>query len=267
MLGVQPATGLSYRGLDLTFRVENLFAGVGVYDYTGGEPDVATLEALAQTYLEHIEQVLAVGGPGLSNRIVRLESTLLDAVRDDYGRIGGVHISDYNESAEEFAARSARAGDATDVYFVAQRLPSGSAAPGDDVTYQGNIYRFADKAAASYWLNEGEERLAQIGAFVQITVVPDAATIGDESLTFAIDRQVGEQETRGYLIFARVGDEALDLRLFAQPEAPLALVEELAQAQVACLRSEEICEPIPAPADLVALAVLATPVAAGTPVA
>jgi hypothetical protein len=264
-LGIVSSTGLPYDSLDLAFRVGNLVAGVQVTDYTGGEVEVAEVEALAQTYLERIEQVRAEGGPGLSTRIVRLDAPDIVAVRDDYTRIGGVHFPDYNESAEALAARSSRADPAIDVYPVSQRLPAGSDVSGDDVTYQGNIYRFADEAAASNWLNEGEERLAQIGAFVGFTAVPDAASIGDESLTFAIDRQSGEQETRGYLIYARVGNETLDMRLFAQPEAPLEVVEELAQAQVACLQSEEICEPIPVPAELTALAVLATPVAA-TPV-
>jgi hypothetical protein len=264
-VGVSPESGLTYHSLDLTFRVRNLVAGVGLYDYTGGEPDVAEVEALAQTYLERIEQVRAEGGPGLSTRIVRLDAPDIEPGSDHYMRLGGVHFPDYNESAENFAARSGRADASTHVYTVSQRLPAGSEGTGDDVTYQGNIYRFADEAAATEWLNKGEERLAQIGAFVAFTAVPDAATVGDESRTYAIDRLSGELETHGYLIYARVGSEVIDIRLFAQPEAPLEVVEDLAQAQVECLRSEEVCAQVPVPAALMALAVLATPVAA-TPV-
>jgi hypothetical protein len=90
-------------------------------------------------------------------------------------------------------------------------------------------------------------------------------SIGDESQTYAIDRLSGEQETHGYLILTRVGREVADIRLFAQPEAPLAEVEDLAVVQVECLRSEETCPRIPLPAALAALAIPATPVA-GTPV-
>ena len=263
--GIVSSTGLPYDALDLTFRVGNLVAGVQVSDYTGGEPEVSDVEALAQTYLERIEQVRAEGGPGLSTRILRLDAPDIVQIRDDYSRLGGVHFPEYNESAENFAARSARADASTDHYTVFHRLPAGSEVTGDDVTYGSNIYRFADEAAATDWLNRGEERLAQIAAFVTVEAVPDAETVGDESQTFVIDRVSGELEARGYLIYARVGSEVIDMRLFAQPEAPLEVVEELAQTQAACLESEEICERIPVPAELAALAVLATPVAA-TPV-
>jgi hypothetical protein len=264
-VGIVSNTGLPFNSLDLTFRVGNLVAGVELSDYIGGEPEVADVEALAQTYLERIEQVQAEGGPGLSTRIVRLDAPDIVLSRDDYTRLGGISFGDYNESAEALAAKSARAGAATDIYFVSQRLPAGGEGTGDDVAYQGYISRFADDAAASDWLNGGEERLAQIGAFVGFTAVPDAATIGDESRTYAIDRLSGELETRGYLIYVRVGSEVAEVRLFAQPEAPLQAVEALAMAQVGCLESGEVCEWIPAPAALAALAVLATPVAA-TPV-
>jgi hypothetical protein len=264
-VGVGAPSGLPFRALDLTFRLDNLVAGVTVRDYLGGEPDVAEVEALAQTYLERIEQVRAEGGPGLSNRIVRLEAPDIEPGRDDYTRLSGVDVPDHNESAEALAAKSARAGTSSDIYYVFQRLPAGSEETGDDVAYQAYITRFADEAAASDWLNKGEERLSQIGAFVGVEPMPDATPIGDESRTYAIDRLSGEQETRGYLIQARVGSDIAEIRLFAQPEAPLAVAEVLAQVQVTCLESAEVCALVPVPAKLVALAVLATPVAA-TPV-
>ncbi|MBA2596533.1 MAG: hypothetical protein H0V00_07905 [Chloroflexia bacterium] len=264
-LGIVSSTGLPYNALDLTFQVDNLVAGVELSDYTGGEPEVAEVEALAQTYLERIEQVKAEGGPGLSTQIVRLDAPDIVGTRDEYGRLGGVQAPDYNESAETFAARGGRADASTDYYTVSQRLPAGSDATGDDVSYGSFIYRFADDAAAADWLNKDEERLAGIAAFVEFTAMPDATTFGDESRTYAIDRLSGEQVTSGYLIYARVGNDVVDLRVFAKPEAPLAVAEELAQAQVACLESEGVCERIAAPASLAALAVPATPVVA-TPV-
>jgi hypothetical protein len=264
-LGVGSFTNLPFNSLDLTFRVGNLVAGVSLSDFTGGEPEVAEVEAMAQIYLERITQVQAEGGPGLSTRIVRLDAPDITASRDDYAVLDGVIAPDYNQTAESAAEKLARYGAASDVAFVIQRFPSGGEGSGDDVYYRSDIYRFADDAAATDWLTRSEERLANLSGVVSFTPVPDAATLGDESQSFAIERVSSEQETRGYLIYARVGNEVAETRLFAQPEAPLAVAEELAQAQVACLESAEICERIAAPAALVALAVLATPVA-GTPV-
>ena len=265
-LGIDPGDGRSYRALDLTFRTGNLVAGVSLYDYLGGEPDVAEIEALAQTYLERIEQVRAEGAPGLSNRVVRLDAPGIVPGRDDYLRLDGVYVPYYNESPETTAFYSTFYGDAIDLYFVSQSLPAGSTETGgDDVTYENYFSRFADEAAATDYLAGTEERLAGLGGYA-VEALPDAATIGDESRTFAITGQAGGQERRGYELYARVGNEVVDILIFAQPEAPLAAVEELARAQVACLQSEELCARMPVPAALAALTPPATP-AAGTPVA
>jgi hypothetical protein len=260
-LGAQSGSSLPYRSLDLTFRLGNLVAGVEVADFTGGEPDVAEVEALAETYLERIEQVRAEGGPGLHTRTVRLEAPNIVSSRDDYLRLDSDYVPYYNESPETTAFNSTLFGDAIDLHFVSQSLPAGRAGSGDDVTYENYLTRFADEAAASDYLVGIEERMAGFGGY-EVEAVPDAATVGDESRTFAIDRQAGDQETRGYEIYARVGTEVVDVLLFAQPEAPLEVVEELAAAQVACLQSEELCARMPVPAALAALAPPATPAAA-----
>jgi hypothetical protein len=238
---------LPYSGLSLTFRVGNLVAEVVVADFTGNDPDAGELESLAQTYLDRIEQVRAEGGPGLSTRIVRLDAPDLETFRDDYLRIDGIHVPDFNSSAETFARRSNLRGAAIDVYGVSQSLPAGSPEFGDDVGYQSMLFRFADEAAAAEWLSQAEERVSRYGGFAGFTLVPEAAAMGDESRTYAIAYRSGGHQSHGYLISVRVGSEAMEVLLFAQPEAPLALVETLAAAQVACLQSEAVCERIPAP--------------------
>jgi hypothetical protein len=49
--------GEPYRALDLTFQVDNLVAGVTVGEFGGREPDLATVEALAERLLEKVRLV------------------------------------------------------------------------------------------------------------------------------------------------------------------------------------------------------------------
>lgn len=190
---------------------------------------------------------------------MRLDGADIVTFRDDYLRLDGVNVPDYNESAEALARYSDLVGAASDLYGVFQRLPAGSTQTGDDVAYESKIYRFADEAAAAEWMSQAEERVSRYGGFAGLTPVPEAAAMGDESRTYAIAYRSGGHESHGYLISVRVGSEAMEVLLFAQPEAPLALVEDLAAAQVTCLQSETMCARTPAPPALTALAVLATP--------
>jgi hypothetical protein len=256
--GVDPGSGLPYRGLELVFRTGTLVAGVGVYDYAGGEPAVAEVEALAAVVLARIERVRAGGGPGLSPRALRLGAARPEApgpvpVYEGYDRLGGATVPEYGESAEALAARAARLGEATDAYRVVQRLPAGTAAAGDDVVYASVLFRFADAAAAAAWLAGAEERLARVPGFTAVAPAAGAAAVGDESRAFAVDSRVGGEDARGVVVVARVGREVAQVRLFAPQAPPLALAEELAVAQAGCLRWAGRCGRLPVPAALTAL--------------
>jgi hypothetical protein len=67
--------GNPYHALNLTFRVGNLIADVGIDDYTAAESEVATAEALAEALRRKMERVRAgeLAEPGLGWRVLRLE--------------------------------------------------------------------------------------------------------------------------------------------------------------------------------------------------
>jgi hypothetical protein len=65
--------GELYRALDLTFQVDNLVAGVTVGEFDGREPDLATVEAVAERLLAKVRLGQAGGGTGLSDLALRLD--------------------------------------------------------------------------------------------------------------------------------------------------------------------------------------------------
>ncbi|MDP9365406.1 MAG: DUF3105 domain-containing protein [Chloroflexota bacterium] len=60
--GEDAATGQPWIGLGLDFRSGNLAASVIVFDWTGGEPDAGTVEALAEVLLARVEAARTGGG-------------------------------------------------------------------------------------------------------------------------------------------------------------------------------------------------------------
>jgi hypothetical protein len=258
-------TGLPFLQLNLAFQRGNLIAAVGIAEYTGEEPDLETLEALADTALAKIDAVAGGDAPGLQSRALRLTGQDVVTSYDSYIRFAGETLPNYNETAEQTAEFAARLGDATDVYAVAQQFTGGADDQADDVVFTfSSVYRFATLEAATAWLRGGQERLAsQSTVYLDVTPVDAAPTMGDESAAYSVTIAGGESS--GFAYYARVGRDVAAIRLVAQPAVPLEAAVELAAAQVTCLRSVAACVPMPIPADLVTLEAAATSVAA-TPV-
>jgi hypothetical protein len=227
-----------YRALDLTFQVDNLVAGVTVADLSGQEPDLAAIEALGERLLARVRAEQATPGPGLSNQALRLADEGVEFRADEYGRIAGETIPNYNETPDERAARASRYGEAIDVYGVWLGVPRKPDEQGDDLHYFSLLHRFGDAAAARAWLGGGQERVATSPNILAASVAPGAATIGDESLTLrlSIERSRG-RAWDGFVIYARVGADVAQVQLAGAGEVSLAMLEELARAQAACLQT------------------------------
>ena len=153
--------GEPYRALDLTFQVDNLVAGVTVGEFGGREPDLATVEALAERLLEKVRLGQAGSGPGLSNLALRLAGPDIETRSDEYGRLDGQTFPNYGETPDELADRAERYGDAIDVYGVGQSILRGSPARTDDTRYCVSLYQFASEQDAAGWLKGGVERAEQ----------------------------------------------------------------------------------------------------------
>jgi hypothetical protein len=259
--------GRAYVQLELAFQRGPLVARVGIADYTGQELDLSNLETLAETVLVKMDAVVAGGGPGLQPRTLHLIGQDLLTTFALYNRIAGETIPNYNATSEQTAAATARLGNATDSYAVAQQLTGGTDDQTDDGVFTlSSVTRFPTPEAASTWLRAGQERLANLSTFyLDVAPVDGALAMGDESAAFSVTVGGGEARYNGFVSYVRVDRDVAAVRLLTQAATPLEVVVELAQAQVDCLQSTAACAPIPVPAALAALAVPATLVAA-TPV-
>lgn len=252
----------SYFTRSVKFRIDNIVAGVTVAKGRSAPSD-SQVESLALTFLDRIEQVKREGGPSLSTQLVRPESNGVtpDSVvphTDNYIRLDGANFSLLSLEEGENRFPEPLYDEAADVYFFDQSLLTGDEGTSDDVDYTNILLRFPDEAAAKAWLANGQERVAAFGAWAEwkVTPIPSAPTIGEESVTFAIE---GESRD-GHLIYVRVGRVIAQVHILARPGTPvLEGVQELAMAQAACLRAQELCDPVPVPASLVQDTVPATP--------
>ena len=115
-----------------------------------------------------------------------------------------------------------------------------------DTGYGSLVYRFPTEAAVEAWLAAGLQRLEW---FFNVPVEPMRAVtnIGDESQAYAI-------KFRGldnHLFYVRVGREVAQVQLWGSPGTTLVpVLRDTATARADCLRVEDVCGPIPLPADL-----------------
>jgi len=236
-------TNLPYQFLNLTFRLDNLIADVIIYDFSNQEPEVAMAEALGKTLEERIGEVLASGGPGLSNQVIRPEGT---ATSEAYVVRDGHPIPNYLDSAETLASVARGMGNATDVYSREQPL-------GEFPFLVSRLHRFATDEDAAAWLAALTPSTVADSAFpyVDVTEVTGQDTLGEESRVFAYGFELDAATVaHGYMIFSRVGSVVARTQVDSVPETPLEAVLELAEAQVRCLETRSCQEPIPVPAEL-----------------
>ena len=230
--------GELFRALDLTFQIDNLVAGVTLGEFGGREPDLATVESLGELLLVKIRRGQAEGGPGLSNVVLRLEGPDIETRADEYGRLDGQTLRNYGETPDELVDRAERYGDAVVVYGVGQSIDRGSPARSDDTRYGVLLYQFASEQDAAGWLESGVERAEQSPNIIEAIPVAGTATIGEASETLAIaSERSGAGTARGYLIETQLGARTAQVQILGIPDVPLAAVEALARAQVACLQA------------------------------
>ena len=170
--------------------------------------------------------------------MLRLEGPDIETRSDEYGRLDGQTLPNYGETPDELADRAERYGDAIDVYGVGQSIARGSPARSDDTRYGVSLYQFASEQDAAGWLESGVARAEQSPNIIEAIPVAGAATIGDASGTLAIaTERSGAGTARGYLVETQVGARTAQVQMLGIPDVPLAAVEALARAQVACLQA------------------------------
>jgi hypothetical protein len=244
-----PQAGTPSQELALGFRRDRLTARILLRDWTGEEPQVAVVEALAARLLERIEAVLQDGGPGLSLRVLRIEPLENAIHTDSYLRLDGEDVRSTYESPADLAARVSGYAGATDVYTNETEIATDDR--GYTLGFGADLYAFSDADGASAWLREEPTRVKQ-GVDVTVFAIEDQnAGIGDEAITITMARDYdhdGMEVIHTSALLFRIGAEVAAIRLSrTNTPPPMSAVTELAADQAACLAAADCLRPQPAP--------------------
>jgi hypothetical protein len=239
-----------YQRIDLMFRTQRFVAGVSAEKYAGLPNEPALVEALAARQLVRIEEVLAVGGPGLGGRTLRLAIAGENAIWDAYNVRDGEPLREFNEAPDAFEERRASVTEAgmVDQYRLEQQflgLFGSSERP--LAFYIARLATFTDEDAASAYLAAAADRLAQ-GNIEDLRPVDDVPAIGDETAAFAYRHTRADGVTfDDYRIYVRMGSEFFTIALGTTEALDPGAVNDLAEKQAACLRGSDCSNPIPVP--------------------
>jgi len=232
-----PQAGTPSKELALGFRHGRFTARVLLRDWTGEEPAVATVEALATRLSAHIERVLHDGGPRLSTQVLTVERRANAVHSETYVRLDGEDIRSTYETAGELAARAASYGEASDVFTSSTEI----AATDSSYTlgFSADLFRFPEEDQAAAWLREAPTRLGQETDVTAVAIKDGIAGFDDEAIAVTLARDYDHDGMEIYhtsAVLFRSGTVVADIRLTRVNDPPsMSATKELAAAQAACL--------------------------------
>jgi hypothetical protein len=259
---VATQTQAEYQALQLIFRQDRILFIINYADLRNQAPDQAVLEAMAQAALQRVPAVLAGEAPGLTqvSLPMNLAGVLRTSIEQYYEVIDATLVPLFAENEASFAARQANAAGATDVSvsnFVSRgpgegQTPAADQAPSVPFAYSTSIVHFGSAEDATSWLGGLNDRLAAdpLPEYLSFAPVAEAPTFGEASATYQFTRQFEGQTAAGFRVYAQVGADIAVVELAAVPDAPLAALEPLVTAQVACLTAGACTEPAEPPTNL-----------------
>jgi outer membrane protein assembly factor BamB len=239
--------------LTLTFRDGNLIGTIQIFRYaTRDGAELGPALRLAHRLQERMAAGVAHPGPGLSGATLRLDTVASPPLEEQYLRLGGETFPHFGDSQADIAGRIATLRDSIDVYELSQTVePNPGKQYGTELI--NRLYRFPDEAAVGSWLEALPQGLAEdaanSGGYLEVDRLTDAPPIGDESLTFAVTFHPEGATMHGYRIYARVGVYGVRLQFAADGDPPLALAEDLAIAQIDCIRAGSCAKAVHLPRD------------------
>jgi hypothetical protein len=242
--GMSSVEGVEYRALDLTFRVDNLVAGVTLIVYQRGttlEPDAQTVEALAAIIESRLTSPVA-GPEALGNALNRLV-TLFGSVAtydDAYYRWNGTDIPLTGENSTAAANRIGTYADATDVYQLWQGVEVETA---KGFLYGVTLLHFPTETAAQNWTTNLQTILEANPFYASMRALEDVDLVGEQVTALSYSAGGGADTPRAILIAVRVGNNVARVHVVPQgrlQDIPLAPVVELAEMEARCL-SGNVC--------------------------
>jgi hypothetical protein len=232
-----PQAGTPSNELALGFRQGRFTARVLLRDWTGEEPAVAAVEALAARLSARIERVLRDGGPRLSIHVLSVERQANAVHTETYVRLDGEDIRSTYETPAELAARAASYGEASDVFTSSTEI----AATDSSYTlgFSADLFRFPQEDQAAAWLREAPIRLGQETDVTSVAIQDGIAGFDDEAMAVTLARDYDHDGMEIYhttAVLFRSGMVVADIRLTRVNDPPsMSATKELAAAQAACL--------------------------------
>jgi hypothetical protein len=232
---------------DLTFRVENVIAGVSIEAVDSADVDPDEIEELAGRLVERIEAVLS--GEDLPG----IDLTLPDVLLPLDARLS---IQEGYQTAEEAPYATADPGsDAFETYesgyaaTYALNLETNDAAPEPYVSLALSTYE-GDEGPRDVLDSAGglQSNLLDLEEVEGISV--DGA---DEAVGFRFSSPATETtEQDSFRVLLAVGDRmlAVDVQGAESVDAAQAAALDLAEQQIACLEADGLCETVDLPAEL-----------------
>ena len=242
-----PQAGTPSHELALGFRQGRLTARVLIRDWSGNEPAVATIEALADRLSVRIDRVLRDGLPGLSVHVLRPEGRAHAVQSETYVRLDGEDIRLTYETADELATRVQSYGEAIDVFRSSTEIEAADSSY--TLGFSAELYRFPEEDQAAAWLREAPDSLGRETDVTALTVEDGIAGFDDEAIAVTLDRDDGQDGLEIYhtsAVLFRRGAVVADIRLtrvYDPPSMPATI--ELAAAQAACLATTDCLSPMP----------------------
>jgi hypothetical protein len=232
-----PQAGTPSHELALGFLQGRFTARVLLRDWTGDEPTLTAVEALAARLSARIERVLHDGGPRLSTQVLTVERQANAVHTETYVRLDGEDIRSTYETPAELAARAASYVEATDVFTSSTEI----AAPDSSyiLGFSADLFRFPDEDQAAAWLREAPIRLGQETDVTSVAIKDGIAGFDDEAMAVTLARDYDHDGMEIYhttAVLFRSGTVVADIRLTRVNDPPsMSATKELAAAQAACL--------------------------------
>lgn len=245
---------IDYQELDLVFQTGTIVIELDITDYYNEPPDLATLQAIADSMLTRIDAGAA--GVGLGPKSLLLTGAGVHNAYGYYSRLDDKEIGDYGKTPAQVRAtdRSNKDSGITDFYQQRQWIDASDGVDDDFVDTYLSIYRFAKDADAAAAVEAWSQNFIDnhSSPYTNVDVVADAETIGAASVVVSQNYDRGNDVIdAGYTAYVQNGKILLVYTASAVPGISLEGFTAIAKAATTCASRGGACKSIPFPEDLV----------------
>ncbi len=247
--GEEEDTGDPWSDVMLVFNAGTYYVVVDVFDFArDGEfaapakPTISVVEGLGEILLERIESAGNEPFPELGTQVLRMtaEDGSVVTVADRYNAIDGIPHRRYAETDDALATRSdlMERDRLVTSYTVEQDVASSNELAPGDPHMTVRLFEFEDEAAASEWLEETAfDRYSEADYITEIEPIRLSFDLGDGTIGASYEGVYDGADIVGNVVWVQVNHMVARISLDATEAIDLAVLEELVEEQVSCLRS------------------------------